>query len=128
MGRLELYYQKLMSAVRAVETIRSGERVYVHPGCATPAMLTDALLKRAPFLHDVELVHMLTFGKADYTLPEYDGHFRHNGLFLGENVREAVAAGRADYTPIFLGEIEELFSSGAMPLDTVLLQLSPPDE
>jgi acyl-CoA hydrolase len=48
-------------------------------------------------------------------------------LFLGSNVREAVAAGRADYTPIFLSEIEGLFLSGAMPLDVVLMQVSPPD-
>ena len=42
-------------------------------------------------------------------------------------MREAVAAGRADYTPIFLSEIEGLFTSGAMPLDVVLMQVSPPD-
>jgi acyl-CoA hydrolase len=30
--------------------------------------------------------------------------------------------------PIFLGEIEGLFSSGAMPLDVALIQVSPPDE
>jgi acyl-CoA hydrolase len=100
----------------------------VHPGCAAPSALTEALLKRAPALHDVEMLHLLTFGKADYTLPQYDGHFRHNGLFLGSNVREAVAAGRADYTPIMLGEIERLFGTGELPLDVVLMQLSPPDE
>ena len=128
MNWLELYRKKLTSAERAVEAIRPGDRVYVHPGCASPAVLTDALLKRAACLHDVEILHMLTFGKADYTLPQYDGNFRHNGLFLGANVREAVAAGRADYTPIMLSEIEGLFSSGQLPLDVVLLQLSPPDE
>jgi 4-hydroxybutyrate CoA-transferase len=124
----ELYRQKLTSAERAVEVIRSGDRVYVHPGCATPAVLTEALLERAPVLSDVEIIHLLTFGKADYTLPQYDGHFRHNGLFLGSNVREAVAAGRADYTPIMLSEIEALFLTGDLPLDVVLLQLSRPDE
>src|SRR5262249_49778575 len=35
--------------------------------------------------------------------------------------------GRADYTPIYLSEIEELFESGAMPIDVALLELSPPD-
>ena len=128
MNWIELYRQKLTSAARAVETIRSGDRVYVHPGCAAPAVLTEALLERAAALHDVEILHLLTFGHADYTLPQYDGHFRHNGLFLGANVREAVAAGRADYTPILLGEIEQLFCSGELPLDVVLMQLSPPDE
>ena len=123
----ELYRQKLTTAERAVDAIRSGDRVYVHAGCATPAVLTEALLERAGALHDVEIIHLLTFGKADYTLPQYDGHFRHNGLFLGANVREAVAAGRADYTPIMLSEIEQEFCSG-LPLDVVLIQLSPPDD
>jgi acyl-CoA hydrolase len=71
---------------------------------------------------------MKTLGPAEYSRAEYAGHFRHRGLFLGENVREAVAAGRADYTPIFLSEIEGLFTSGALPLDVVLMQVSPPDE
>ena len=70
---------------------------------------------------------MMTLGSADYTRPEFEGHFRHRGLFLGANVREAVAAGRADYTPIFLSEIEGLFLSGQLPLDVVLMQVSPPD-
>jgi acyl-CoA hydrolase len=88
----------------------------------------EALLKRARELRNVEIIHMLTFGGADYTRPEYEGHFRHNGLFLGANVREAVAEGRADYTPIFLSEIEDLFISGALPLDVAFIQVSPPDE
>jgi acyl-CoA hydrolase len=90
-------------------------------------MLVDALVARAPAVHDVEIIHMMTLGNANYTKPEYEGRFRHRGLFLGANVREAVAAGRADYTPIFLSEIEGLFESGAMPLDVVLMQVSPPD-
>jgi acyl-CoA hydrolase len=55
------------------------------------------------------------------------GHFRHNAVFIGANVREAINDGRADYTPIYLSEIEELFETGAMPLDVALLELSPPD-
>ena len=33
-----------------------------------------------------------------------------------------------DYTPIFLSDIPRLFSSGQLPLDTALIQVSPPDE
>src|ERR1044072_2532391 len=128
MSWTDLYRQKTMTAQRALEPVRSGERIWVHAGSAMPTPLLDALRDRAGTLHDVEIVHMLTFGKADYTLPRYEGHFRHNGLFLGANVRAAVADGRADYTPIYLSEIENLFASGEMPLDTALLQLSPPDE
>ncbi|HUO29549.1 MAG TPA: acetyl-CoA hydrolase/transferase C-terminal domain-containing protein [Bryobacteraceae bacterium] len=122
------YRQKVVSAERAVQVVRSCDRIWVHEGNATPEPLIQALLRRAPELHDVEIVHMLTLGNADYTRPEYEGHFRHNGLFLGPNVRPAVAAGRADYTPIYLSEIEKLFWSGEMPLDVALIQTAPPDE
>jgi acyl-CoA hydrolase len=55
------------------------------------------------------------------------GHFRHNAMFIGSNVREAVNEGRADYTPVYLSEIESLFESGEMALDVALIQVSPPD-
>lgn len=124
----EEYSRKCTDARRALEAVRSGDRVWIQSGCGTPSVLVDALVARAPNVLDVEIVHMKTLGNADYTRPEYAGHFRHRGLFLGENVREAIAAGRADYTPIFLSEIERLFEDGSMPLDVVLMQVSRPDE
>ena len=121
------YRAKCVSAAEALHAVHSGDRVWIQSGCGTPSTLVNALVARAPELFDVEVVHMMTLGSADYTKPEYEGHFRHRGMFLGANVREAVAAGRADYTPIFLSEIEGLFTSGALPLDVVLMQVSPPD-
>lgn len=119
--------RKRMSADEALEAVVSGSRVWIQSGCGTPSVLVNAMVTRAPEVVDVEVIHMKTLGEAAYTRPEFVGHFRHRGLFLGDNVREAVAAGRADYIPIFLSEIEGLFESGAMPLDVVLMQVSPPD-
>lgn len=124
----EEYRGKCKSTDAALKTVHSGDRIWIQSGCGTPSVLVDALVERAPELRDVEIVHMKTLGEAVYTRPEYAGVFRHRGLFLGENVREAVAAGRADYTPIFLSEIENLFLTDALPLDVVLMQVSPPDE
>ncbi|MBI4906350.1 MAG: acetyl-CoA hydrolase/transferase family protein [Acidobacteria bacterium] len=124
----ELYRNKVTSAERALGVVRSGNTVYIQPGCATPKLLVEALLERANTLKDVEVIHMMTFGSADYVRPEFEGRFRANALFIGGNVRHAIGEGRADYTPIFLSEIEELFTSGVKPLDVVLLQVSPPDE
>ncbi len=124
---LEQYRQKVTSAERAVELVRSGDRVYIHAGCAEPETLVKALMGRAPELKDVEIVHMMTLGRADYIDPEYRGSFRHNAMFIGSNVRQAIAEGHADYTPIFLGEIENLFLSGEMPIDVAFVQVSPPD-
>jgi acyl-CoA hydrolase len=121
------YRSKQMSAEQALQAVGSGDRVWIQSGCGTPSVLVDALVASSPRLRDVEIIHMMTLGSARYTRPEYEGHFRHRGLFLGPNVRDAVAAGRADYTPIFLSEIEGLFESGQLPLDVVLMQVSPPD-
>jgi len=107
--------------------VRSGTRVYIQPGCAEPEALVEALMRRAPELYDVEIVHMMTMGCAPYVAPEMAGHFRHNAMFIGGNVREAINDGRADYTPIYLSEIEALFESGAMPIDVALIEVSPPD-
>ncbi len=72
-------------------------------------------------------MHLLTMGASPYCVPDMAPHFRHNALFVGGNVREAVNDGRADYTPIFLGEVEALFESGEMPIDVAFIQVSPPD-
>ncbi len=121
------YRKKLLTPAEALSVVQSGMRVYIQPGCAEPETLVEALLKRAPFVRDVEVVHLLTLGCADYVRPEMAGHFRHNAMFIGGNVREAVNDGRADYIPIDLSEIEGLFETGAMPLDVALIQVSPPD-
>ena len=121
------YREKLRTAEEAVRLIRSHDRVYIHAGCATPEPLIDAMVARAGELESVEVTHMLTFGKAAYARPGMERSFRHNCFFTGENVRRAVSEGRADYTPIFLSEIERLFVSHEMPLDVVMLQTSAPD-
>ncbi|MFY9853926.1 MAG: acetyl-CoA hydrolase/transferase C-terminal domain-containing protein [Terracidiphilus sp.] len=124
----EEYRNKCVDSAEALKAVRSGDRVWVHSNCATPATLLNALVARAGELRDVEIVHLKTLDGAEYTRPEYAGIFRHRAMFMGENVREAVIAGRADYTPIFLGDIEGLFTSGNLPLDVVLIQVSPPDD
>ncbi len=123
----EEYKKKVKTPEEALRVVQSGMRVYIQPGCAEPETLVEALIKRAPFVHDVEVVHLLTLGRADYVAPEMAGHFRHNAIFIGANVREAVNDGRADYTPVYLSEVEGLFESGAMPLDVALIQVSPPE-
>ena len=121
------YKKKLRTPDEALRCVQSGMRVYIQPGCAEPETLVEALIQRAPYVQDVEIVHMMTMGSAPYVAPDMAGHFRHNAVFIGSNVREAINEGRADYTPVYLSEIEELFESGAMPIDIALIEVSPPD-
>jgi len=123
----EDYRRKVMQPNEAVQCIQSNMRVYIHPGCAEPETLVEALMARGPFVKNVEIVHLLTTGRADYIAPQMEGHFRHNAMFIGGNVRQAVNEGRADYTPVFLSQVEEMFENGQMPIDVALIQVTPPD-
>ena len=88
-----------VSADDALTAVRSGQRVYIHNGCSALLDLVQALTRRGPELHNVEVLHMATMGIAPYAAPEFEGHFRHNGLFLASNVRQAVQEGAAPTTP-----------------------------
>jgi acetyl-CoA hydrolase len=92
-----------------------------------PVSLLEALTARAAQLRDVEVVHLHTEVEAPYVAPACRGHLRHNALFVGSNVRDAVASGRADFTPVFLSEIPTMLRDGPLRVDVAFLQLSPPD-
>jgi acyl-CoA hydrolase/GNAT superfamily N-acetyltransferase len=121
------YERKRTTTSEALKRIRRGARIFIGSGCAEPLTLTQGLIDYAHFFADNTVIHILTQGEATYTRPEFANNFRHNAFFIGPNVRDAVQAGRADYTPIFLSEIPSLFSSGQMPIDAALIQVSPPD-
>lgn len=118
---------RIVSETEAVLVVRSGDRLYVHSVAAAPQRLLRALTARAPELRDVEITHLHTEGEAPYAEPGLEKSFHVNALFVGPNMREAVARGQADYVPVFLSEVPNLFRSGAMPLDVALVQVSPPD-
>ena len=123
----ERYKSLIKSAKQAVSLIKNGQRVFLSSGPAVPQLLVQALTERED-LTDVQIAHIMTLGPAPYVSPEFSGRFRHNAFFIGENVRRAIREGRADYTPIFLSEVAELFRSRRMVIDAALLQVSPPDE
>jgi acetyl-CoA hydrolase len=124
----KLYHEKLHTAEEALRAVHAGDSVYVHPGCAAPERLLDALVARRDELKDVRIVHLMSLGRADYVQPGMEGHFRHVSLFTGKNVRDAINHGRADYIPIFLSEVPRLLTSGRVPIDVALIHVSPPDE
>ena len=126
-GLAELTHFRRVTADEAVSIVRSGDRVFIQSVAAAPQQLVQALVRRAPELRDVEIVHLITSGEAPYTRPEYRESFRTNSVFIGPNIREAVASGQADYIPVFLREVPGLFRQRILPLDVAMIQVSPPD-
>jgi 4-hydroxybutyrate CoA-transferase len=119
---------RIVTAEEAVAGIGSGEQIYLHCAAATPSVLLDALVARAPGLENVRVVHLHCEGPGPHLTPEMAPHFRHRALFVGPNARAAVNEGRADYIPAFLSDVPRLFESGLLPLDAVFVNATPPDE
>jgi acyl-CoA hydrolase len=120
------WQSRAVTADDAVRAVASGHRIFLHGAAATPHPLVDALVRRAD-LADVQLYHLHTGGEAPFCEPQHRGRFRSVSLFAGAPVRAAIARGDADVIPIFLSDIPALFTTGQIPLDVALLQLSPPD-
>jgi acyl-CoA hydrolase/RimJ/RimL family protein N-acetyltransferase len=109
--------------------LQSGHRIFIGSNAAVPNALIDDLIQNANQLHDIEAVHIQTISENKWVEEKYKDLFKVNSLFIGgDKVRQAVAEGRADYTPCFLSEIPTLFSTDILPLDAALVMLSPPDE
>jgi 4-hydroxybutyrate CoA-transferase len=118
---------RIVSPAEAVAGIASGQQVYVHAAAATPSVLLDALVARAAELRDVNVIHFHIEGPGPHLAPAMAGHFYHRALFIGPNARQAVNEGRAEYIPAFLSDVPSFFRRGIIPLDAVLLNVSPPD-
>ena len=112
----------------ALKAIRPNQRVFVHGGAATPHHLLKNLCERASELWNVEVVSISLYGDVFIADAKYKDSIRINSLFVSENVRDAVNAGRGDYVPVFLSEIPILFRRGILPIDVALVQVSPPDK
>lgn len=116
-----------VSADEALSHVKPEQNLYIHTAAAAPQALVKALVNRASDLYGVKIYHLHTDGDAEYCNAEYAGIFDVYSLFIGGNVRKAIWEGRAQFVPCFLSEVPGLFRKKVIPLDVVLLQVSPPD-
>ncbi len=124
MSKSEIRYS---SAESALQVIKSNQRVFIHGSAATPTHLVSKLAEQAPRLRNVEIVCISVLGDFAPAMPEYSDSFFINSLFVSQPIREAVHQGRADYVPVFLSEIPDLFKANILELDVAIVHVSPPD-
>lgn len=123
-----LYQSRLQPVEKALKVVRRGSRVFIGSACGEPQYLTDKLVEFMSLLADVEILHILSLGKTRYTDVCFQEKCRLKSFFVAASTREAVAEGRADYTPINLADVPTLFREQILPIDVALIQVSPPDE
>ncbi|RPJ84835.1 MAG: acetyl-CoA hydrolase/transferase family protein, partial [Acidobacteria bacterium] len=128
----ERYPDKFAPEDQVFKHIRRGDRIFLSTACAEPQYLvqalTDYVRSNPKAFCDAEIVHVWTLGVAPYTDERLKYNFRHNSFFVGANTRQPVNAGLADYTPIFLSQVPDLFNRKHITLDVALIQASLPDD
>ncbi len=121
------YASHTVTAEEAVRHIHPGCKLVTGHACASPETLLAALVKRAPELRDVSIIHMVAMGESTYCSPCYRDSFRHVALFAGSSTRLAIAEGRADYIPCFFNEVPRMLRDGPLRPDAAFIMVSPPD-
>ncbi len=126
-----LYPEKFVSEERIFEKVHRGDRIFIGTGCGEPQYLVRALIdyvsSHPKAVLDAEVFHVWSLGVAPYADVKFQDNFRHNSFFIGTNTRNPVNEGLADYTPIALSAVSDLFRRKVVPVDIALVQTSPPD-
>ncbi len=125
--------EKFVPEDKIFENLRPGDRIFLGTACAEPQYLVQALVNyirgNPKAVVDSEILQVWTLGVAPYATDRaLRPYLRHNSFFVGNNTRDAVNSGQADYTPIFLSQVPGLFRRKLVPIDVALIQVSPPDE
>ncbi|MHB8085155.1 MAG: GNAT family N-acetyltransferase [Dehalococcoidia bacterium] len=127
----QAYTAKFADEKEIFSKIHPGNRIFIGTACAEPQYLVKSLVdyveSHPKAFFDAEVLQVWTLGVAAYTQEKFKSNFRHNSFFIGDNTRGAVNAGLADYTPIFLSQVPDLFRRGIVPVDVALIQTSWPD-
>ncbi len=125
------YPEKFIPPSGIFSRINPGDRIFVSTACGEPQYLVGELIKyvqtHPKAIRDAEVLHVWTLGVAPYADEKFKKNFRLNSFFIGDNSREAVNRGAADYEPIFMSQIPSLFRRGLVPVNCALIQTSLPD-
>jgi acyl-CoA hydrolase len=110
-----LYPEKFTNEEVVFGHIRRGDHIFVASGCGEPQYLVQALVhyveSHPKAFFDAEIIHVYSFGIAPYADPKFKRYFRHNSFFIGNNTRDPVNQGMADYTPVSLSQVPALINS-----------------
>lgn len=127
-----LYPEKFLTEDRLFGNIHPGNRIFIGTGCGEPQYLVKALIdyvsSHPKAFFDTELLQVWTLGVTPYADAKFKDTFRSNSFFIGNNTRDAVNRGLADYTPVFLSQVPGLFQKKLVPVDVALIQTSLPDK
>jgi acyl-CoA hydrolase/GNAT superfamily N-acetyltransferase len=128
----ERYAEKFIAPEKIFPHIHRGDRIFIGTGCGAPRRLiqlfSDYAKSHPKAVFDAELLHIWTLGVAPEPGGKGLGHCRRHSFFVADGNRDFVNRGDADYTPVFMSQVPELFHRKLVPVDVAMIQVSPPDD
>lgn len=123
----QMYRKKRREIEEILRLIKAGSRIFIGSGAAEPQRLIRMLIEQGRSIPDHETINLIELGTTPYTESVMSRPFHQNAFFIGQNVRDAVNEGRAEYTPIFLSELPAHIRTGQLRIDVAFIQVALPD-
>ncbi len=118
---------KTVTAEEAISTIKNGSRIFIGSGCGEPQHLIHTMANNHNLV-DVMIFQMLAHTLADYLNDAiFLQRFSVKLFFVPIKMQKAAFEGKVDYIPTYLSQLPQLFRNKQIVIDTVLIQISPPD-
>jgi acyl-CoA hydrolase len=105
--------------------IRPGDTVWIGQGCGEPLAWSTRLAAQRERLSGTRVV--LCAMVAETFGPEHGDHLRFVLIAVSAGTRALAARGGVDVLPVHYSSIEGLARDGLVPVDVVMVQVSPPD-
>lgn len=118
----------LVNPSDVIEKINSGMTIFIGTGISEPLTLFRALKKSGKYNLDLEIFQLVSLGDAISMKKNHSSIYRLKTFFSGWDADEAIVRGLADFIPSRYYQIPELFRSRKINIDTVFIQITPPNK
>lgn len=125
----KIYAEKLVSAEKAAETVKSGDWVDFGWTATTPVAFDAALAQRLGTLHDVNFRGAILMWVPEiFKIENAAEHMTWNSWHMSGIERKAVEQGFCFYIPLRYSELPRYYRENVCPGDIAVMQVSKMDE
>ena len=125
------YVEKKRDADKAVQSIKSGQRVFIGSACGEPQALVRAIARNSHRFSGLEIIRMMSRESTPLTeiaTKTKDLNFSIRQIYLGSATSHYFSQNLRYVTPMNISDVPSLFRRRKMPIHVALIQVSPPDD
>ncbi len=112
-----------------IKKISPGMAIFIGTGVAEPLTLFKHLkASEKSNILDLEVFQLVSLGNAISMQEKHSSRYRLKTFFSGWDADEAITKGLADFIPSRYFQIPELFRTRQIHIDTVFVQITPPND